>query len=342
MSRFRWPVQFGLLNTDALWIFDEVQLFGNGLATSLQLQGFREAFGTVAPARSVWMSATIHSSWFETVDAPDLPEPFRLSEQDREFPSLHKKLTATKHITRIAFDPKTEAEFVLQKHKPGHLTLWVVNTVRRAQETYNSLKKAIKKQKTDTPPELLLLHSHFRPTERQELTKRLKKTPDECGLIAVCTQVVEAGMDISAATLITDLAPWPSLVQRFGRCNRYGEFSEADIFWVDLPENKSAPYSPDELNEAREILSGLSNAQPSDLPQIHTLPPYRTVIRKRDLLELFDTTPDLAGADIDVSRFIREADDHSVQVFWREFDKNGPTPEETLPHHSELCPCSSC
>lgn len=37
----------------------------------------------------------------------------------------------------------------------------------------------------------------------------------------VATQAVEAGVDVSARVLITELAPWSSLVQRFGRCNRY-------------------------------------------------------------------------------------------------------------------------
>ncbi|MBY6274525.1 MAG: CRISPR-associated helicase Cas3', partial [Bacillaceae bacterium] len=38
MSRYRWPVAFGLLNNDVLWVMDEVQLFGVGLETSAQLQ----------------------------------------------------------------------------------------------------------------------------------------------------------------------------------------------------------------------------------------------------------------------------------------------------------------
>ena len=42
-------------------------------------------------------------------------------------------------------------------------------------------------------------------------------------LIAVCTQVIEAGVDISARTMWTEVAPWPSLVQRLGRLNRFGE-----------------------------------------------------------------------------------------------------------------------
>ena len=41
------------------------------------------------------------------------------------------------------------------------------------------------------------------------------------------------------------------------------------------------------------------------------------MIRRKDLLELFDTTPDLAGSDIDISRYIRDDEEHDVQVFWR-------------------------
>jgi CRISPR-associated endonuclease/helicase Cas3 len=40
LSRYRWPVQFGLLNNDCLWVLDEVQLMGSGLATSVQLDAF--------------------------------------------------------------------------------------------------------------------------------------------------------------------------------------------------------------------------------------------------------------------------------------------------------------
>src|SRR5204862_2840196 len=32
---------------------------------------------------------------------------------------------------------------------------------------------------------------------------------------------------------------------------------------------------------------------------------------------LWDTTPDLSGNDLDVSRYIRDANDTDVQVFWR-------------------------
>jgi CRISPR-associated endonuclease/helicase Cas3 len=39
--RARWPMEFGLLNHDTLWVMDEVQLMDVGLASSAQLQAFR-------------------------------------------------------------------------------------------------------------------------------------------------------------------------------------------------------------------------------------------------------------------------------------------------------------
>jgi CRISPR-associated endonuclease/helicase Cas3 len=38
-----WPVDFGLLNIDALWIMDDVQLVGPARTTSAQLQLFSDA-----------------------------------------------------------------------------------------------------------------------------------------------------------------------------------------------------------------------------------------------------------------------------------------------------------
>ncbi len=75
---FRWPLDFGLLNNDCLWVFDEVQLLGDGLATSAQLTAFREKFRAFGQNESVWISATLDRRWLDTVDfraaALDVPE----------------------------------------------------------------------------------------------------------------------------------------------------------------------------------------------------------------------------------------------------------------------------
>lgn len=83
-----------------------------------------------------------------------------------------------------------------------------------------SIYDAIKQKKPKAI--IALLHSRFRPDDRQKALEKVLADPDKNGSICISIQVVEVGVDISATTLITDLAPWASLVQRFGRCNRYG------------------------------------------------------------------------------------------------------------------------
>ena len=72
-------MEFGLLNQDALWVMDEVQLMDVGLATSGQLQAFRgedqSAKKSSRPCFTWWMSATLQPDWLETSpDTVDLME----------------------------------------------------------------------------------------------------------------------------------------------------------------------------------------------------------------------------------------------------------------------------
>ena len=101
-------------------------------------------------------------------------------------------------------------------HRPGTLTLVVMNTVERAVRLFEALPS------TGSSARLALLHSRFRYSDRNVSLQCLLAPPSGEGTICVATQVVEAGVDVSATTLVTEVAPWPSLVQRFGRCNRRG------------------------------------------------------------------------------------------------------------------------
>ncbi|MEM3207915.1 MAG: CRISPR-associated helicase Cas3' [Halobacteria archaeon] len=388
MSRSRWPMDFGLLNNDCLWVMDEVQLMGSGLSTSTQLQAWRESLNLSAGAddkkaewpvfgrtHTWWMSATLQPDWLKSVDfegrVPSLvKDKVELSPKERkelECYNAAKKLAKAQKQSQGAKKPvdlpragedgyeNSVAEFVAQVHNDQRqLTLVVLNTVDRAVKTFEALKEK-------TKAEVKLLHSRFRPHERKGWSGFLKREACEAkslpsqGRIIVSTQVVEAGVDISAKVLVTELAPWPSLVQRFGRANRYGEYDPnggAEIYWLDVPddgkEHEERPYEANELKEAREQLQSLTDVSPKSLDQ-HTsgLPnekrgglfPFnpRFVPRDKDIFELFDTTPDLTGADIDVGRFIRDGRELDVLVFWRDVEDPNAEPQvqET---REELCP----
>src|SRR5690606_26967606 len=61
------------------------------------------------------------------------------------------------------------------------------------------------------------------------------------------------------------------------------------------------------------------------------------VLRRKDLLDLFDTMPDLSGNDLDVGQFIRSGDDLDLTVAWRRFDAE-PDAGQAVPSRDERCP----
>ena len=369
--RARWPMEFGLLNQDCLWVMDEVQLMDVGLATSAQLQAFRredEAAGkTVRPCRTWWMSATLQRNWLE--QSPDTSRfaaelaCARVPPEERTGPlwgDVKKPLRLASAVEPSDLATRVADAHLANGHGENGPTLVVVNTVAMALHLHTLLSKDKRLENTD----LRLVHSRFRPAERvawrTDFLNREVCAPGTDRII-IATQVVEAGVDISAALLITTLAPWASLVQRFGRAARWG--GQAQVIVIDhLPDRADAdddkqrkacekaarPYALDELDAASEALSRLTDVSPLSLeafedanPQLlPRLYPYRArhLLMRHELDELFDTVPDLSGADTDISRFIRSGEERDLQLFWAEIPKDIRLPPEGItPTRDALC-----
>ncbi|MDI6816615.1 MAG: CRISPR-associated helicase Cas3' [Actinomycetota bacterium] len=145
-----------------------------------------------------------------------------------------------------------DASSILSAHKQR--TIVLCNTVNRAQDMYLGIKNAAPK---DT--DVLLLHSRFYPDDRgqkeAEIIRRFGKAAQAKGdsIILVTTQVIEAGMDISCDVLHTEIAPANSLVQRAGRCARYGGAGEVIIYEL-LEADKTAPYDMKLVCKTRDVL----------------------------------------------------------------------------------------
>ena len=84
----------------------------------------------------------------------------------------------------------------------------------------------------------------------------------------------------------------------------------------------------------------MQSAAPIDLPSHHDPFSPAHVLRRRDLLDLFDTTPDLSGYDLDISRFVRGGDERDVSVAWRKLGASAPQRTTLRPVRDELCPVS--
>lgn len=345
-SPFMWPVEFALLNNDCLWVMDEVQLMANGLSTSAQLAGLRCKLGSFGPAHSLWMSATMQPEWLDTKDHPITAHApvVELNAADMEHPALAKRCQAQKIVTEVVFPkgkkyPKAVAAGIVERHQRGTLTLMIANTVGRAQTVFQAL------QALSTEIPAVLVHSRFREADRQAKQSAISKPPEPTspGLIVIATQAVEAGVDISARTLITELAPWPSLIQRFGRCNRKGEYEKGEVHWIDVgtKKNDAAPYAPEEVETARMQLKSREGQSvgPMDLGSTDYAPSASdcpAVIRQRDIVGLFDAAPDLSGNYLDVSSYVRGAKDRDVLVFWRLLaGREEPDHDLSQPGHAE-------
>lgn len=336
IGRFSWPIDFGLFNTDCHWIFDEVQLLGPALTTSRQLDGLRRKLGTAAPCTTTWMSATVDDSWLQTVDNPFIDTVIEPSATELTR-SLAHVAGAHKQIAEIQVGGKYDhdiAAALAARHRPGTRTIAVINTVERARDIHDRLTPL-------TEARVVLLHSRFRPLDRAaRLAEALAEPdPDGPGVIVCSTQVIEAGVDTSAEVLFTEAAPWTSIAQRAGRCNRYGTVSDAQVLWAAPPNHK--PYEPADIDAAIARLQELEGARvtPATMregPTVARLP--HATLRRRDLHGLFDTTPDLSGTDIDVGAFIREGRDLDVQVAWRDFQESGPESDAPAPGRDERCP----
>lgn len=380
MSRYQWPIHYALLHTDAMWVFDEVQLMGSALSTSSQLEAFRRASPPAFPSRSMWISATLRPEWLGSVDFREHLDSLSVLELGSEdYQRATHLLEAPKSLERAPFRLEKEtgsnrgngvtaiAELVGRVHRHGTQTLVIVNRVDRAQEVYRHLAADLARRAEGAredlapelfvhqhhiPAELLLLHARFRPAERREIERKLMDETPAAGRIVVATQAVEAGVDISSTTLVVELAPWASMVQRFGRNNRYGEVPGGGrVIWIDSdfeadPKSMAPPYNPDDLTESRQILESLDGAGIADLPDFAGKMAPGPVLRRKDFLQLFDTDPDLSGYDIDVAPYIRDQGTPPVQVFWRAMQREpgrkepSPDPGAPAPDRAELCPVS--
>jgi CRISPR-associated endonuclease/helicase Cas3 len=112
--------------------------------------------------------------------------------------------------------------------KTGQKVAIVVNTVGRAQEVFNFWKKELEKEPEECERhKILCYHSAFIMKTRAD-KERVLLDKDELGRpkdvdLVIATQAIEVSLDISFDLMYSECAPFDSLIQRAGRCNRFGK-----------------------------------------------------------------------------------------------------------------------
>jgi CRISPR-associated endonuclease/helicase Cas3 len=217
----------------ALVVFDEFHLMDLSRAFLTGAAGLR-LFRDLT--QSVWMTATATAEPIDelrrTLDCSVLSlDP----EDTRRLPVV---VTTTRRIVRV--DEPLTAE-TIKKHAAGR-TIVIVNTVDRAQRLYLDLADWTDERHIP----LRCLHDRFLKPDRdgraaglQSLFGRSASGP----AILVATQVVEASVDVSCETLLTELCPMNALLQRAGRCARYdNESGVVHVFSHPMDPSGHLPY----------------------------------------------------------------------------------------------------
>jgi CRISPR-associated endonuclease/helicase Cas3 len=194
-------------------IFDEAHLLDSRIALGTVIEFLDRFRGLV---KFALMTATISDESMEWLANRLGAEAVRIPpDQIRRLP-IHEN----KRRTWQWRGEELTASHVQAAHR-GQRTLVIVNRVPRAQELYEEITHDPNLRST----RVACLHSRFFAEDRTRTEASLDRWfgPDasENDVILVTTQVVEAGIDISADQILTELAPMNSLVQRAGRTARY-------------------------------------------------------------------------------------------------------------------------
>lgn len=224
------PIHAGLVGCDTLLLLDEVHLARPFADVLTQLSRVRGDDSAVPRRfRCVQLSAT---------PAGAVGEPFRIDADDRNDPSLGRRLEANKPATLQVVKTSARADeadnvATLAQHAAKHgrtlvregcrAVAIVLNRVEGARLAYEAL--------ADDAFDRVLLTGRMRPLDQQrvlaECLPRIEPgrgdPADERPIVVVATQCIEAGADLDFDGMVTECASLDALRQRFGRLDRAGQ-----------------------------------------------------------------------------------------------------------------------
>jgi CRISPR-associated endonuclease/helicase Cas3 len=244
------PLHAGFLGQDTLLVHDEAHLEPafQELVAGIALE--QQRWGELRRIHVMEMTATSRSD----SDGDDS----LFTPHDEAHGGVSKRINARKGISfHEVEDEKKTAEEVMHRAKSfadsGQAILVYLRKVVDVNKVADSLRKI-------APEKVAALTGTLRGWERDALATRdpvfarfmdlPDATPQEGTVYLVCTSAGEVGVNISGDNLVCDLTPFDSMMQRFGRVNRFGKGdAHIEIVHRDFNGETRAPsadsHSPD-------------------------------------------------------------------------------------------------
>ncbi len=355
----RWSMQFAMLNNDALWILDELNLWSRNLSSASAMEDFRWIYKTYGPTATLWVTSIYKNQEPEVNELIGITkDTMTLTPNDMNHPHIQtvmnsiryvelfgswgSDLTREQYIGNLAFNV-----FSSVSSHPHGLTLVVMDQIDDAQEIYQQLKSTFN---YDNDMDVILYHPQFRVSEHRALEESIRERGSS-PTILVTTSIIESNVPIDAYRVYTELCPWSSMVKRIGLCNRSGKYNNENptVYWVDRMVPSSQGVSRDEMNQMfsiREQLLKWDSITMADVCNCPAPPENQPPIVPdgSDIIRLFHTEQYMNHANGKVADYIDAPEKSSILAYWRRWIKDSSLmemtpPADTLapPYAYELC-----
>lgn len=138
--------------------------------------------------------------------------------------------------------------------------LIILNTKKHSKKCFEEVRTLV-----DTESEnVYYLSTMITPYERKRIINLIKTKSDKRKII-VCTQLIEAGVDISVDTVFRTLAPIDAIIQAAGRANRYNEKPhQGEIYLFEIEELRIATsliYGADLIQKTKNVLKEIDTIE---------------------------------------------------------------------------------
>ncbi|MCK9520770.1 MAG: CRISPR-associated helicase Cas3', partial [Dehalococcoidia bacterium] len=229
-------------------VFDEAQTFPPGILRPLvgMLEQLVEEYGCTVVFATATQPALSHprlrEKLLQEVSREIIPNPAELFQRLKRVELDWSRATQPTPLSAIA------EEMALARQ-----ALAIVNTKQQARELYAALVARDEKA--------LHLSGRMCPAHRLQVLEGVRErlaAGEECRVAS--TSSLEAGVDVSFPRLWRALAPFDSIAQAAGRCNRDGRLDRGQVI-VFEPEDGKAP--PGVYARGREVTSRLLPRNPS-------------------------------------------------------------------------------
>ncbi|MEV0675932.1 CRISPR-associated helicase Cas3' [Actinosynnema sp. NPDC050436] len=234
---------------NAVLVLDEVQALPKALLLPIldALRALSEHFGTTVLLTSATQPVFESLSPWHGLDVPEIvPDPVRMAAQAR----------------RVKFrwwSRPTLADLAghVRQHRQA---LVVLNTIDDARRLFKMLTG-------HTEADVVHLSTRMHPDHRRRALAMIGDALEhDRPILAVSTQLVEAGVDVDFPVVYRALAPVDSLLQAAGRANREGGDAEGEVVIVDLADGgRPSDYGLAITVGGYYFGSGPDKAEPDDL-----------------------------------------------------------------------------